>query len=358
MSAPDSRTRSSLRTALLALILALIGAGSMAYYHLGIFMPNVLEARAAKGLGGGYAFGDDFYPVWLTTRRCLPQRCDLYSAHMTREIQIGLFGRALDANISTDPPIDYRSLAYPAFTDILFAPAAVLEFHTLRMMLAVLLPLLTAVSVWLWLLAMGWRPAPVWMAVIIPLALCNYPVLEALFAEQPGLVVGFLLAGAILALRRNRPLLAGIFMALTTVKPQMTLLAIFFLLFRSLYEHKAGIRFIAGFSASMILLLGTSLLLWPHWIGSWMAIVFCYHRYSTPPLVIEILGSDIGPPFGPVLIPALLLFAVALAWRAGRFARNSSDFLVTLSLSSCFTPGTIVPGDAAHAPLLLFRAIR
>jgi len=43
----------------------------MLYYHLGLFLPAVLEIRAAKGLGNGYSFGDDFYPIWLTSREAL-----------------------------------------------------------------------------------------------------------------------------------------------------------------------------------------------------------------------------------------------------------------------------------------------
>ena len=46
----------------------MVGAASMLYYHLHLYIPNVLEARAAKGLGNGFAFGGDFYPIWLTAR--------------------------------------------------------------------------------------------------------------------------------------------------------------------------------------------------------------------------------------------------------------------------------------------------
>src|ERR1700730_5433409 len=149
MVASDSGTRSSFPFAVLALSLALVGAGSMLYYHLHLFMPNVLQVRASKGLGNGYAFGDDFYPIWLTARQWRVEHLDPYSPQMRREIQAGLFGRALDARNPADPPIDYREFAYPALTEILLWPAATLEFPTLRFVLAVLLPLLTAMSLWL-----------------------------------------------------------------------------------------------------------------------------------------------------------------------------------------------------------------
>ncbi len=240
MPKSDSGNRSSVRSATLALCLALLGAASMLYYHLHLFIPNVLQVRAAQGLGNGYAFGDDFYPVWLAAHLSRLDHRNPYSPEMTRQIQIGLFGRPLNPLNPTDPPADYRELAYPAFTELLVWPVAGMQFSQLRPILALLLTLITVASLWLWMLALQWRVHPLWFAVIVVLALCNYQVLEALFAEQPGLIVGCLLAGAALALRRNRLLLAGVLMALTLIKPQMTLLAIGYLLLWSLSDrHRA-----------------------------------------------------------------------------------------------------------------------
>ena len=51
MAASDPDTRSSSRFPALALALALVGAGAMLYYHLGLFIPRAVEARASIGLG-------------------------------------------------------------------------------------------------------------------------------------------------------------------------------------------------------------------------------------------------------------------------------------------------------------------
>jgi hypothetical protein len=100
MLSPDIEKYQSPRFAFLALSLALLGASAMLYYHLGLFMPRVLEVSAAKNLAGGYFFGNDFYPVWLTSRECVLQGRDPYSADMTREIQKGLFGRSFPPTLS------------------------------------------------------------------------------------------------------------------------------------------------------------------------------------------------------------------------------------------------------------------
>ena len=131
MANVDSEFRRTQVIPALALALACIGAASMVYYHLGLFIPRMLQVRSSIGIGNGYSFGDDFYPIWLTAHQSRAGHRDLYSYQMTREIQTGLFGRALDPRNKFDPPIDYRQYAYPAFTELLLWPSALLDFPTL-----------------------------------------------------------------------------------------------------------------------------------------------------------------------------------------------------------------------------------
>ncbi len=356
MAAPYSGTRVSSRVAMLALSLALMGAASMLYYHLGLFVPRVLGGRAAKGLGNGYAFGDDFYPIWLTTRQWRLEHRDPYSVEMTRQIQTGLFGRPLDARNPADPSTAYREFAYPAFADLVLWPAAALEFPQLRLVLVVLLPFLTVVSIWLWILALQWRVHPLWFAVLALLALCNYPVLEAIFAEQPGLLVGFFLASSTLALRQNRLLPAGGLISLTLIKPQMTLLAILYLLLWSLADRRRA-RFWVGFVATTLLLFGASLWIWPHWMGHWMKVLLGYHRYATPPLVSLLLGEALSAYVGRAVIMVLLGIGAVLAWRKRRATLDSVDFWLTLSLLLAITSITLLPGQAIYDHIILLPGI-
>jgi len=107
------------------LFLVILLAAGMAYYHLALFAPRVMDLRATQGFGNGYFFGDDFYPIWLTSRQILRDHRDPYSPETTRQIQVGLFGRGLDG-LNPAAPQDYRSFAYPAFIDVLFWPLALL----------------------------------------------------------------------------------------------------------------------------------------------------------------------------------------------------------------------------------------
>ncbi len=325
-------------------------------YHLHLFVPRVLQAREAMGLGNGYAFGDDFYPIWLTARQWRFEHRDPYSPEMTREIQTGLFGRALDARNPTDPPVDYREFAYPAFTELLLWPAAALEFPALRIALAVLLTFLTAASIWLWMLALQWCIRPLWFTVLVVLTLCNYPVLEGLFADQPGLIVGFLLASSALAFRQGRLLLAGCLLSLTLIKPQMTLLAAAYLLLWSFADRRRA-RFAVGFLATTLLLMCASLWIWPHWMAQWTRVLLGYHRYATPPLVTLLPGATLGAYVGPLAIVVLLGVSVCLAWRNRRARVDSSGFWLTLSLLLAVTSVTLLPGQAIYDHVILIPGI-
>ncbi len=328
----------------------------MVYYHLGLFVPRVLVVRASKRLGNGYSFGGDFFPIWLVARQGRFERRDPYSPQMTREIQTGLFGRPLDPHNPADPTVDYRQFAYPAFTELLLWPSASLEFSRLRIVLAVVLPFLTAASLWLWLLALQWRVHPLWFCVLVLLSLCNYQVLEAVFAAQPGLIVGFLLASAALALRRNRLLLAGTSLALTLIKPQMTLIAVVYLLLWSL-SNRGRIRFLGAFLGTTLCLLTPSLRIWPNWIGRWVKVLLGYHRYATPPLVVLLPGASLGAYIAPLTVVALLGVGGVVAWRNRQAGIESPDFWWTLSLLLALTSVTLLPGQAIYDDIILFPGI-
>lgn len=325
----------------------------MLYYHLGLFIPRSLAMSTARGLGKGYAFGDDFYPIWLSAQ---PPHRDLYRQETTRDIQTGLFGRPLDPGNPADPPADYRQFAYPAFTDLLLWPAALVDFRTLRVILAVALPSITALSVWFWLRALGWQLRPLWFAILLLLSLCNYPVLEAIFVAQAGLLVGFLLAGAAFALSQNRLTLAGTLLSLTLIKPQMTALAIAYLLIWSLAERSRA-RLWVRFSLTTALLVGASLIVWPHWIEQWVRVLLGYHRYATPPLVSLLPGAALGKFLGPALTVALIVAGLALAWRNRRASVDSSDFWRTFSLLLAIASVAILPGQAVYDHIILLPGI-
>lgn len=344
----------------LALCLALIGAASMLYYHHCLFMPRVQAARIAQGLGHGYLFGNDIYQVWLAARESLRNHRDPYSPEMTREIQAGLFGRPLDPNRPGDPA-DQRVFPYPAFTALLFWPAAEFPFSPVRAVVVCVLAALTVASVMLWLRALRWRITGKWIAVILLLTLSSYPALEGLYSAQLGLLVGFLLAAAMFALENNRYRFAGFLLALTTIKPHVTALVILYLLLWSVNLWRQRGRLVVGFLSTLALLTAAALAIFPHWIQSWIQVVLGASHYTQPPVLTEVLTAFVGPrlaiPAATVLTAAFIVIAVILAWRNRTAALDSRTLWMTISLLLTITTLMILRGLAIYDHLILLPAI-
>jgi glycosyl transferase family 87 len=349
----------TLRRQGIILLLSVVCAAGMVYYHLGLFVPRAMEVRSAQGFGEGYSFGADFYPIWLTSRRALLVHHDPYSASMTRRIQVGLFGRTLD---SGDPAVpaalqDYRAFAYPAFADLLFWPLALIPFSVVRIGLAVILSAATALSVVLWLRAFRLRISRVGLVSLSLFTLSSYVVLEGLFAEQVGLLVGFLLAASVAALVGGRLFFSGSLLALTLIKPQMTALVVAYLLLWSFGQWRVRRRFVGGFLFVSVLLGVSSLLVWPHWIPEWLHVVFGYREYSTPPLVSYLLGDQMGSRLGPFVIAALLVGAISIAWRMRDASPTSTEFALAVSLLLAVTVIALLPGHAVYDHVVLLPGI-
>jgi hypothetical protein len=338
------------------LLLSVVCAAGMVYYHLCLFVPRAMEVRAAQGFGNGYSFGADFYPIWLTSREGLLHHLDPYSPEMTWQIQIGLFGRALDTG-NPAAHRDYRVFAYPAFVDLLFWPVAPLPFSLVRVGLAVILAVATALSVGLWLRTFRLRAGAVVLASLILLTLSSYVVLEGLFAGQMGLLVGFLLAASLAALVDGKFFFSGGLLALTLIKPQMTGLVVAYLLLWSAAQWRVRRRFVCGFFVVAVLLGVSSLLVWPHWIPEWLRVLFGYRQYSTQPLVSYLIGNQLGPRLGPFLIAALLAGAIAIAWRTRDACATSTKFALTISLLLAVTTVTLLPGHAVYDHVVLLPGV-
>ena len=340
----------------LALVLAIAGAASMTFYHLRIFIPHAQQNRASAGMAGGYSFGNDFYPVWLTARATRTAHCDPYSIETTRRIQTGLFGHPIYPRNAFDPPADYRQFAYPAFADLILWPVGYLDFRQVRSLLVVVLLVLTIASILFWFKALNWKIQSVWLAIFIVLTLSSYQALESFFAEQPGLIVGFLLAAGAYALRSNRLLLAGVLLSLTLIKPQMTALLIFYLLLWSVSCRQRH-RFWQAFLAVAFVLMAGSLWVWPRWPQGWITILLGYHRYATPPLIIVLLGNSLPGYFGTILLVGLLVVGIVVAWKNRSANSDSENFWFTASLLLAITSTTVLPGQAVYDHLILIPGI-
>src|SRR5690242_5967440 len=200
------------------LISALLSAAAMWCYVDRVLIPFQRAQAAARDVPRGNL--SDLYPRWLGARVLLLNGRDPYSPDITREIQQGYYGRELDPNRPADPK-DQQGFAYPLYVVFLLAPTVRLSFPVVQTGFRWLLIGSITFSVAFWLRALGekaWRPA---MLAWIIFTLGCFPAVQGLKLQQLTLLVCLLLAWAFAALASGRFVVAGVLLAVATIKPQL-----------------------------------------------------------------------------------------------------------------------------------------
>ena len=337
------------KPALAACLLLALGTGC---YFFGLLIPASRTASTSRGLGGGYGYGSDFYPIWLTTRE-LPHGPDPYSFGTERKIEVGLYGRTLDRNRPADASVNYRGFSYPIYTDILAAALAPLSFHEVQIALSVLLPIVTALGVACWFYTLGLDASPLWLASAVALTLGSGPVLEGIYALQPTLLVAAMIAATLAALRRGRLALAGILLALASIKPHLIVLLSLWLLLWTLSDWRQRRRLAISFAASLAVLLLAGQLLLPGWWSSWWRNLPAYRQYTPAPLVELMLGKVLGR----LLALTTVGIAALGAFRCRRASPDSSEFHLLSAFILVVTLVVLSSSVAVYDQILLLPAL-
>jgi hypothetical protein len=241
------------------------------------------------------------------------------------------YGRPLDPARSGDPP-DEQRFAYPLYVIFFLAPFVHLPFEVVEYVFIVLLAVLCAWSVLLWANAMGLRwVASTKMAVVL-LVFSTLEAMQGLARLQLSLLVfAFLTFGVWLIVRRCLSL-GGLAFAVATIKPQLVLLPLVFLVFWA-SACRTRRAFLFGFTLGMALLLAAAELVQPGWILAFLEAVLAYHRYAAGSLLNFILPPIVAwiPTF------ALVALAFALFWKVRKAEADSPEFQVVLAVAMSIT---------------------
>ena len=344
MPAPaDARVRelrSALAREILLWALALLLAAGMIYYYRGVLIP--IRARQSQRTGALPGNWSDLYPRWLGARELFLHGRNPYSPELTRDIQSGFYGRAIDPSNPRDPK-DPEAFAYPLYVVSLLAPFVPLSFDSARIAFLGVLFVLTAVSPLLWMRALGLplRRRALLFGVLATMS--SFPVVDGLHLEQLSLLVAALMAASLTALAGGHLLLAGALLAVSMVKPQLTLLTALFLSVWVLGAWPPRKRFAIGFAGMMITLLIGSELLMPGWFRFWIEQMRAYVGYVKPPLLKVLLGETVS-----LLVAALaVLFCGLFFWRVRKEMPGADRFNFALGAALLVTIFLLPNGGGA-----------
>ncbi|MCK4452705.1 MAG: DUF2029 domain-containing protein, partial [Anaerolineae bacterium] len=295
------------------LFLALVAGQSWATYYL-------FTSR--------FPGGNDFYSRWANGCALIWTGENPYSDEVTLRTQIGMYGRP--ARIGED----LAAYSYPLYALFFFWPLCFI--HTYPLVQAIWMTLMLyalLAGVVLTARVARWRP-PSWLwGATLVWAVFNYPHARALILGQMATLVFLALAAAMWALGRERDVLAGALLAVTTIKPQMSFLLVPWVLWWVAWRRRWGVW--KGFGLAMALLVGISFLLVPTWLGDFLEALRYYDVVSatdyhslTWVMVRYFLG--LGPVVEAVGVAAFALYGLLEAWRGRR--AGWSGFLWTTGL--------------------------
>jgi hypothetical protein len=336
------------RSPLIALAISVTLCAGMWLYVSRVLAPQQKAYASIHGIPRGNL--SDLYPRWLGSRELLLQRRDPYSAEITREIQSGYYGRPLDPTRPNDPR-DQQAFAYPVYVAFLLAPTVKLPFAVVQGGFRWLLTGLTVLSVILWLRVVRWRQSWTSGAILVLLTLATFPAAQGIRLQQLSLLVAVLIAACIYFLTTNRQILAGVLLALATVKPQLALPLAAWLVLWSLSRPYLRWKFAASFAITLTALIIGGEVLLPRWITEFCAAIIAYRSYTRAGSVLDQLA---GPAAGAALAVVVVIAAALACWRARKNAADTEDdrFCSTTSLVLAATV-VIVPATAPYNQLLL-----
>jgi hypothetical protein len=322
MRTPASR-RARTKVQPVAVALLVIGLGMAA---LNIYLTYRIFTSKYPG-------ANDFYSRWVGGCALLREGLNPYSEEATLRIQQGMYGRP------ARPGEDQVAFAYPLYSLVFFWPLCSIDNYALVQAIwlwVLLAALATAMAVGMRIMPGGCdqRKLPLWLQMLTILwSVFLYHSLRAIILGQLAVFVLLALAVALWAMRRGHDGWAGLFLALTTIKPQMVYLAIPWILLWA--AGKRRWRLWEGFGISLALLILGSMLILPSWVPDFVHQVLNYPSYTvygslTWMVVQEWLG--LGRTAEIVVLAVLALGVVAGCWRLWRGSWERMLWMVGLLL--------------------------
>ena len=334
-----------------AVLAAGLMASAMWVWVQRIAIPHQQSESAAKGIPRGNL--SDLYPRWLGARELLVRGRDPYGSDITREIQVGYYGRAIDPERPNDPK-DQQAFAYPLYIVFLLAPTIGLPFPVVQKIFLWLLVILTAASVPFWVRALGWRLSTAWQLVWILLVTGCFPAIQGFKLHQLTLLVAAFVAAAIFAITRQHFVAAGVLLALASIKPQLVFLLVIWLSIWVWGNWRGRQRLFWSYAVSITVLVAGAELLLPGWIGEFRRASAAYYRYTGSGR--SILDIALTPLFGRTVAAVAVVTMLVLVWRFRHAGEQSLEFRWSLALVLATTL-VVIPMFAPYNQLLLVPAL-
>ncbi len=296
--------------------------------------------------------GNDFLARWTGAHYWLLQGLSPYDEKVALATQEMIYGRPADIASGEDQNL----FVYPMFSMIFFAPFGALDYPVARALWMTVLEATLFALTFISLKISRWKISPPSLAVVFLFALLWYPAVRTLVLGQYSGINALLMICAILMIQQKRDIPAGILLALSMSKPQMSFLIIPFTLIWAISTKRW--KLIQSLLGSSILLWVIPMLFLPDWPLQWARQLIEYPSYTAPigsiVAIISGLIPQVSYPLSLILYAFFGLFLIRewiLAW-----GKNERWFLwtalMTLVITNLITYPTATPHYVELLPIL------
>ncbi len=227
--------------------------------------------------------GNDFLAHYVGTRSLILEGKSPYSDEVALEIQQRVFGRPAEPG-----EIEHR-VVYPLYSILFFAPFALIKDYAIaRVAWMTMMEITLLITGYLALQMTNWKPKILVLALLSQFSVLWYHGFRAVINGNAVIVVAFFIAATLYALYNHNYQVAGIFLALSTIKPNLVILFIFFVLIWCLYQKK--IQVVIWFLGSMLVLTLGAMIIIPDWINQNLQEILRYPGYNPPGSVGEVIA--------------------------------------------------------------------
>jgi len=228
--------------------------------------------------------GNDFLPHYVGARALIFEGVSPYSEEVALEIQNLVFGR------QAIPGENETRVVYPLYSILLFAPFALIGDYLLaRVAWMIFLEISLIITAFMALKLFEWKPRLTMLGFYYLFSIFWYHAFRSLINGNAVILVGLMLAGTLYAIKAEKDKIAGLFLAFSTIKPNLVILVIIFILIWCLYQKRMQI--IMWFFGSMVVLTLGGMLVIPNWILQNIWEILNYPAYNPAGSIADVIGN-------------------------------------------------------------------
>jgi len=290
--------------------------------------------------------GNDFLVHWVGARSFIMEGVSPYSESTAREIQKMVYGRP-----AQDNEHEFR-VVYPLYSEILFAPFALIGNFTLARAVWMTFLQLSIIAIAILSIRLtGWKPRLWLLPFYLLFSLLWYHGLRALINGNAVIVVQLLVISTLLAIQQKRDVIAGILLAFSTIKPHLVILLIILIIIWAVSHRRWSL--VRWFFGGMVALILLGMVFIPDWLQQNLWEVLRFPDYN-PELTIGSAFEIWWPGVGTQLKWGLTIFLTILIfvewWLVQR--KEYFHFLWTMCLTFAISQWIGISSDPGNFVLL------